>query len=178
MRHVAGLHDEDNNRLVTFFLDGYGQPEYNSTYIELFSREMPMFDALSPPVNLQTLAGRLKVLAEPKRLLIINLLMDGVQCNCELGDALQMTPNLISHHLSKLREVGLVNVERDALDSRWVYYSVNRAALDELNAAFGAFFDPARIQPRRLTCGPSVAVCLPDGATSQPQTLLSEKKQS
>ena len=115
-------------------------------------------DELHPaPVNLETLAERLKVLAEPKRLLIINLLIDGVQCNCELGDALQMAPNLISHHLSKLRGVGLVDVERDAIDSRWIYYSINRAALDELNAAFGAFFDPARIQPRRLTCGPSVA---------------------
>ncbi len=27
-------------------------------------------------------------------------------------------------------------------------------ALDELNAAFGGFFDPGRIQPRRSTCGP------------------------
>jgi len=109
------------------------------------------------PVNLETLAERLKVLAEPKRLLIFNLIMDGVQCNCELGESLNMAPNLISHHLSKLREAGLVDVERDPLDSRWVYYSVNRAALDELNAAFGAFFDPKRIQPRRQTCRPSVA---------------------
>jgi ArsR family transcriptional regulator len=108
------------------------------------------------PVNLETLAERLKVLAEPKRLLIFNLLMDGVQCNCELGDALHMAPNLISHHLSKLREVGLVDVERDPLDSRWVYYSVNRAALEELNAAFGAFFDPRRIQSRRPKCGPQI----------------------
>jgi|GEM_PF-4444409 len=45
-----------------------------------------------PPTNLQTLADRLKVLAEPKRLLILHLLMEGVQCNCELGDALQMPP--------------------------------------------------------------------------------------
>ena len=109
---------------------------------------------LASPVNLETLADRLKVLAEPKRLLIFNLLIEGVQCNCELGDFLQMPPNLISHHLSKLRAAGLVAAERDAMDSRWVYYSVNRAALDELNAAFGTFFDPTRIKPRRTTCGP------------------------
>ena len=109
---------------------------------------------LASPVNLESLADRLKVLAEPKRLLIFNLLMDGVQCNCELGDFLDMPPNLISHHLSKLRTAGLVDAERDPVDSRWVYYSVNRAALDELNKAFGAFFDPGRIKPRRATCGP------------------------
>lgn len=112
----------------------------------------------SAPVNLELLTERLKVLAEPKRLLIFNLLMEGVQCNCELGDSLQIPPNLISHHLSKLRAVGLVNVERDAVDSRWVYYSINRAALEELNAAFGAFFDPNRIQPRQPKCGPQALV--------------------
>jgi len=112
-------------------------------------------NALHPaPVNLETLASRIKVLAEPNRLLIINLLMEGVQCNCELGDELQMAPNLISHHLSVLRQAGLVDMERDPTDGRWVYYSINRAALNELNAAFGAFFDPERIKPRRLSCGP------------------------
>lgn len=115
-------------------------------------------DLRSAPVNLEPLAERLKVLAEPKRLLIFNLLMEGVQCNCELGDSLQMPPNLISHHLSKLRAVGLVDVERDAVDSRWVYYSINRAALDELIAAFGAFFDPKRIQPRQPKCGPQALI--------------------
>jgi ArsR family transcriptional regulator len=126
-----------------------------------------MSNVLSPPTDLQHLAEWLKVLAEPKRLLIINLLMEGVQCNCELGDTLQMAPNLISHHLSVLRQAGLVDVERDALDARWVYYSVNRAALDELNAAFGAFFNPARIQPRRLTCGPQSLIYVQDAIISQ-----------
>jgi ArsR family transcriptional regulator len=111
-----------------------------------------------PPTNLQTLADRLKVLAEPKRLFILHMLMEGVQCNCELGDALKMPPNLISHHLRALREADLVDVERDALDARWVYYSINRKTLDELNQAFGGFFDPARIKPRRPTCGPQGAL--------------------
>ena len=113
-----------------------------------------MNDFPPAPTDLHNLAKQLKVLAEPKRLLIINLLMKGVQCNCEIGDALQMAPNLISHHLSVLRQASLVDVERDALDARWVYYSINRAALHELNAAFATFFDPERIQPRHPACGP------------------------
>ena len=100
------------------------------------------------------MAKRLKVLAEPNRLLIFNFMMEGVQCNCELGNGLDMAPNLISHHLRVLREAGLIDVERDALDARWIYYSINRQALDELNQALGIFFDPERIKPRRLTCGP------------------------
>jgi ArsR family transcriptional regulator, arsenate/arsenite/antimonite-responsive transcriptional repressor len=53
-----------------------------------------------------------------------------------------------------LRQAGLVNIERDVSDGRWVYYSINTQALEELNTLFGAFFDRQRIQPRRLTCGP------------------------
>ena len=107
-----------------------------------------------PPAHLKQMAKWLKVLAEPNRLLIFHFLMEGVQCNCELGDGLQMAPNLISHHLRVLREAGLVDVERDAFDARWIYYSINRQALGELNQVLGAFFDPERIKPRRLTCGP------------------------
>ena len=115
----------------------------------------------------------MKVLAEPKRLLILHLLMEGVQCNCELGDALEMAPNLISHHLSVLRQAGLVDVERDAVDARWIYYSINQAALNELNEMFGVFFDPARIKPRRPTCGPqSSVVRLSDIAVAAPDFLL------
>ncbi len=123
--------------------------------------------AIASPVNLEALANQLKVLAEPNRLLIFNLLMEGVQCNCELGDFLQMPSNLISHHLSKLRAAGLVDAERDPVDSRWVYYSINRAALDELNAAFGMFFDPKRIKPRRITCGPKNLVSIAEAGQSK-----------
>ena len=115
-----------------------------------------------PPTDLQVLAERLRVLAEPKRLLIFHLIMEGVQCNCELGEALDMPPNLISHHLRVLRESGLVDSERDPFDARWVYYSVNLGALAALNQAFGAFFDPARVKPRRLTCGPQSAPVSPE----------------
>ena len=114
-----------------------------------------------PPTDLQALAEHLRVLAEPKRLLIFHLIMEGVQCNCELGEALDMPPNLISHHMRVLRESGLVDSERDPFDARWVYYSVNLDALAALNRAFGAFFDPARVKPRRLTCGPQSAPVSP-----------------
>jgi ArsR family transcriptional regulator, arsenate/arsenite/antimonite-responsive transcriptional repressor len=117
-----------------------------------------MDDIQRPPTHLEALAGRLKVLAEPRRLLILHLLMEGVQCNCELGEKLQMAPNLISHHLSILRKAGLVDAERDQTDGRWIYYSLNRQALDELNQAFGVFFDPKRIKPRREMCGPQSAL--------------------
>lgn len=109
----------------------------------------------TPTMTTDSLAQKLKVLSDPTRLRIFDLLMDGVQCNCEIGESLDIAPNLISHHLSVLRRAHLVDVERDPVDARWVYYSINRAALDEFHAVTQTFFDPARIQPRQPNCGPS-----------------------
>lgn len=113
--------------------------------------------------QLTELAQWFKVICEPNRLLLLEKIIEGVQCNCELGDALQLAPNLISHHLGVLREAGLVDVERDPMDARWVYYSVNLKAMEELKQVFGDFFDPARIQPRRLTCGPQGVIDIRPG---------------
>ena len=101
---------------------------------------------------IQDLAQRLKILADPTRLRIFNLLMEGTRCNCELGDALGLAPNLISHHLGVLRQANLVDAERDSVDARWVYYSINGDALNHLRSALEMFFDPARIQSRQPQC--------------------------
>jgi ArsR family transcriptional regulator len=102
------------------------------------------------------LANVLKILGDPSRLAIFDLLMQGVQCNCELGDQLKMPMNLVSHHFKVLRDVGLVDAERDATDARWVYYSINKRVLAQLREQLSAFLDPQRIQARLPTCGPRV----------------------
>jgi ArsR family transcriptional regulator len=113
-----------------------------------------LIEATAPPTDINRLAQQLKLLANPKRLRLIHMLMEGIQCNCVLGDALGMSANLISHHVGLLRDAGLVDMERDTSDSRWVYYTVNESALQELNETYAAFFDLERIQPRQLFCGP------------------------
>jgi ArsR family transcriptional regulator len=105
--------------------------------------------------HLETLARKLKALAEPNRLEIIELLKKGVQCNCELGGKLNQAPNLISHHLKVLTRAGLVNAERDPQDSRWIYYSLNIAAFEQFSTEIAVLLDTADIQPRDPCCGPS-----------------------
>ncbi len=104
------------------------------------------------------LADILKVLSDPTRLTILELLMQGVQCNCEIGGKLKLPMNLISHHLKVLRDAGLVNAERDPLDARWIYYSINPETLTAWREQMSAFLDPERIQPRALTCGPQTVL--------------------
>jgi len=102
----------------------------------------------------QTLAQTLKSLSDPTRLSVFDVLMEGVQCNCEIAERLGLSLSLISHHLRILRQVGLVQSERDPEDARWVYYSVNRQALTELNQTVNHLLDANRIQPRAPSCGP------------------------
>jgi len=114
-----------------------------------------MLNYLSNPsqsIDLDHLVIYLKALADPNRLRIFNLLMEGSQCNCELGESLGLPPNLISHHLALLRQIGLVNAERHPTDARWIIYSVNREVLSDLNAALQILLDPGRIQPRYPLC--------------------------
>lgn len=102
----------------------------------------------------EAVAAMLKALADPNRLRIFDLLMQGDSCNCELNEKLGLTPNLLSHHLRVLREAGLVRSRRDAIDGRWIYYAVNREAAAGWRAWFHAFLDPARIEERAVLCGP------------------------
>ena len=113
-------------------------------------------DETRPPA-LPDLACWLKALSDPTRLAIFERLMQGVQCNCEIGESLGLPMNLISHHLRVLRQVGLVNSQRDPVDARWIYYSINLDALARLQRELCAFFDPKRVQARQPTCGPRVA---------------------
>lgn len=107
-----------------------------------------------PQGDLTHLNRLIKLLADPNRMQILNLLMEGVQCNCELGSRLEIAPNLISHHLNSLRAEGLVRAERDPQDARWVYYSIDLEQAANLRRLLNNFLDPDRIRPRQPQCGP------------------------
>jgi len=108
----------------------------------------------SPGPGEAELARMLKALAHPSRLSIFNMLMEGVQCNCEISERLGFSLSLISHHLRVLHEVGLVRSERDEQDARWIYHSIDRGKLAQLDAAMRHLLDVNRILPRLPSCGP------------------------
>ena len=113
---------------------------------------------MTSPPTAPEVSAILRALSDPTRLTIFDLLMQGVQCNCELGEQLHLPMNLISHHIRVLREAGLVASRRDADDARWVYYSVDTLTLGRVREQLAAFLDPQRIQPRLPACGPQVGV--------------------
>jgi len=107
--------------------------------------------------DLTEISQWLKVLCEPNRLMLLDAIISGVQCNCDLGESLGMAPNLISHHLSVMREAGLIDAERDQTDARWIYYTANAEALKSLQHLLSAFLNPSRIQSLSPSCRPRQA---------------------
>jgi len=102
----------------------------------------------------QDLTPYFKALGDPTRLRVFDMLMEGVQCNCEISDRLGLSLSLISHHTRILLEAGLITRERDPNDARWVYYSVDEEAVVALTGEIVHLLDPNRIQPRQPSCGP------------------------
>jgi len=94
-----------------------------------------------------------KALGDPNRLRVFAELMRGDSCNCELADRLGMPANLLSHHLRALSASGLVSARRDRVDGRWIYYSVDRAAVEQWRLFLNHFLDTGSIQ-ERILCGP------------------------
>jgi ArsR family transcriptional regulator, nickel/cobalt-responsive transcriptional repressor len=58
-------------------------------------------------------AARLKVLADPTRLEVLEQLLHGARCVGELNEVLRIDQSLLSHHLRTLRDAGFVRAERD-----------------------------------------------------------------
>jgi ArsR family transcriptional regulator len=81
----------------------------------------------------------LQAIAEPTRARIVALLGHGEHCVCDVGDKLALSPALVSHHLRALRDSGLLQERRSG---RWVYYSLDLAALQRLRDAVTSLLTP------------------------------------
>lgn len=70
-----------------------------------------------------------KALSDPTRREILRLLRDGAKTAGEICARFDMTGATISHHLSVLREAGLISDDRRG---KYIYYELNLSVLDEI----------------------------------------------
>src|SRR4051812_20020946 len=79
------------------------------------------------------LAAVAKAISGPLRVEIVDVLRRSREavCQCELLALFEIKQSLLSHHMKKLAESGLVVVERR---HKWAYYSVADDVLQELTA--------------------------------------------
>src|SRR5580700_4469843 len=66
-----------------------------------------------------------KAFADPVRLRLLNLLVEGEVCVCHLHEALDLPQSTVSRHLAYLRRRGLVTGRKQGL---WVYYRLTKPA--------------------------------------------------
>lgn len=84
------------------------------------------------------LAPGFGALGEVKRLGILNVLANGEQCACDLTGCCGDRQPLLSFHLKRLRETGLVRARKEG---RWMHYELDREALRELADALHRLAD-------------------------------------
>lgn len=66
-----------------------------------------------------TIDQAFRACADPTRLKLLMLLLDGELCVCDLVRAVRMSQPKVSRHLAYLRRAGLVRARREG---QWVYY--------------------------------------------------------
>jgi ArsR family transcriptional regulator len=102
-------------------------------------KKRPAGEPCCEPVALPAIDGPLaarlaelaKVLGDRTRLQLVDVLRRhaGEVCVCELQPLFDISQSTLSEHLKKLRDAGIVGVERRGL---WAFYYVVPGALEEL----------------------------------------------
>ena len=80
--------------------------------------------------SLDELAAFLKLIAEPNRLKILHLLSSGEKCVCCIHEELNLSQNLVSHHLKVLKDAGLISMCKCG---KWRHYSLTNKSIPCLN---------------------------------------------
>ena len=86
-----------------------------------------------------------KVLSDPNRLMIVDMLSCGELCACVILEKFNITQPTLSHHMKSLCESNLVNGRKEG---KWMYYSLN----DEILQRIKTFLDETTIAKEYCIC--------------------------
>jgi ArsR family transcriptional regulator len=88
-------------------------------------------------------------LSDETRLEIVERLIGGERCVCELTDLMDAAQSRLSFHLKTLKDAEIVT---DRREGRWVYYTLNRETLDEIETLVGSLKRTDRTTARSIKC--------------------------
>jgi ArsR family transcriptional regulator len=95
----------------------------------------------SRPANSARTAQLFHALSDEARLQIIQILLDGEHCVCDLMEHLDIAQSRLSYHLKVLKDAGLVS---DRRDGRWAHYALEREPFQEAERLLAALRPPGR----------------------------------
>ena len=87
-------------------------------------------------------------LSDEARLEIIEILLDGEHCVCDLMTHIDAAQSRLSYHLKVLKDAGLVT---DRREGRWSYYTLQRDAFVEAESLLAAL-RPRQGRAVRASC--------------------------
>ena len=97
-----------------------------------FESRAQKINFLADGLNEETLDSEAKIfkaLSDVNRLKIVQLLKEGELCACELTFALSNSQSTVSHHLSVLKNAGLI---KERKEGKWSYFRISDGAVIEL----------------------------------------------
>src|SRR3954470_8542017 len=105
--------------------------------------------ATRPILQLDRATQLFHALSDPTRLSILQRLRFGERCVCDLTDALEAAQPRLSFHLKVLKTAGLVT---DRREGRWMYYTLNPDALEEVGDLVEGMASVPSAAERRTGC--------------------------
>lgn len=88
--------------------------------------------------QVEDVARQLRVLADPARLTIINLIAaaeSGEICACDLPEELAKSQSTVSHHLSQLVDAGILHREQRG---KWAWFRLDGDRLEDIRRLVAA----------------------------------------
>ena len=80
-------------------------------------------------INSEQFVGIMESLSDPIRINILELMMDGEICVCDIVNVTGLSQSKISYHIKILKDSGLIS---DRQEGRWVYYKLDLEVLSEI----------------------------------------------
>lgn len=90
-------------------------------------------------INYTEYAKIFKILSDPKRLKIIDMLSEGELCACKILEEFHITQPTLSHDMKLMCEAGIVSARREG---KWTHYTLNLEKMNEVYKTFGKLIVP------------------------------------
>lgn len=100
------------------------------------------------PKKVELEAGFLAVLAQPTRLKILYCLKEGERCGCEINPIMTEDASVVSRHLVKMKEAGLLDSRREGVS---IYYWITEPRVFALLETVDEILKSAAQERARLT---------------------------
>ena len=85
-------------------------------------------------INSAQFVGIMESLSDPIRINILELMMNGEICVCDIVKVTGLSQSKISYHIKILKDSGLIN---DRQEGRWVYYKLDLEVLSDIQNWMG-----------------------------------------